>query len=49
MFVDLLPAAESPTVIPLANKNKVAIHCVCKEEIFWETIEALKFQGAKQY
>ena len=45
-LVDLLPAAESPTVIPLANKNKVAIHSVCKEEIFWETIEALKFQGA---
>ena len=45
-LVDLLPAAESPTVIPLANKNKVAIHSVCKEEIFWETIEALKFHGA---
>ena len=45
-LINLLPAADSPTVIPLADKNKVAIHSVCKEDIFWETIESLKLQGA---
>ena len=41
-----LPAAESPTVIPLADKSKVAIHTVCKEDVFWKTIESLKLKGA---
>ena len=45
-LIELLPSAESPTVIPLANKSKVAIHSVCKEDIFWKTIESLKSRGA---
>ena len=45
-LIDLLPSAESPTVIPLADKSKVAIHSVCKEDIFWKTIESLKSRGA---
>ena len=45
-LINLLPSAESPTVIPLANKSKVAIHSVCKEDIFWKTIESLKSRGA---
>ena len=45
-LINLLPSAESPTVIPLANKSKVAIHSVCKEDIFWNTIESLKSRGA---
>ena len=45
-IIKLLPAAESPTVIPLADRSKVAIHTVCKEDVFWETIESLKLRGA---
>ena len=45
-LINLLPSAESPTVIPLADKSKVAIHSVCKEDIFWNTIESLKSRGA---
>ncbi|MDC0166295.1 ATP phosphoribosyltransferase [Gammaproteobacteria bacterium] len=42
----LLPGSESPTIIPLENKNKVAIHALCQEPIFWETMEKLKEKGA---
>lgn len=42
---ELLPGAESPTVIPL-DGNKVAVHAVCRENVFWETLEALKGAGA---
>ena len=42
----LLPGSESPTVIPLENENKVAIHALCQEPIFWETMEKLKAKGA---
>ena len=45
-LIKLLPSAESPTVIPLADRSKVAIHTVCKEDIFWKTIESLKSRGA---
>ncbi len=45
-LIELLPSAESPTVIPLADRSKVAIHTVCKEDIFWKTIESLKSRGA---
>ena len=42
----LLPGSESPTVIPLEDENKVAIHALCQEPIFWETMEKLKSKGA---
>ena len=45
-LIEMLPAAESPTIIPLVDKSKVAIHSVCKEDIFWKTIESLKSKGA---
>jgi len=45
-LINMLPAAESPTVISLADANKVAIHALCKENIFWETIDNLKEKGA---
>ena len=38
----LLPGSESPTIIPLEDNNKVAIHALCQEPIFWETMEKLK-------
>ena len=43
----LLPGSEFPTIIPLEGSNdKVAIHAVCRENVFWETLESLKKAGA---
>jgi ATP phosphoribosyltransferase len=43
----LLPGSEYPTIIPLeGSPDKVAIHAVCRENVFWETLEALKSAGA---
>lgn len=43
----LLPGSESPTIIPLeGSTDKVAVHAVCRENVFWETLEALKAAGA---
>ena len=43
----LLPGSEYPTIIPLDGKgDRVAVHAVCKESIFWETLENLKAAGA---
>ena len=43
----LLPGSEFPTVIPLdGNGDKVAVHAVCRETVFWETLENLKAAGA---
>ena len=42
----LLPGAENPTVLPLANNEEtVAIHVVSSETLFWETMEKLKALG----
>lgn len=43
----LLPGSEGPTIIPLeGNPDKVAVHAVCRENVFWETLESLKKAGA---
>jgi ATP phosphoribosyltransferase len=43
----LLPGSEWPTIIPLeGSPDKVAIHAVCRENVFWETLESLKKAGA---
>ncbi len=43
----LLPGSEYPTIIPLeGSTDKVAIHAVCRENVFWETLESLKKAGA---
>jgi ATP phosphoribosyltransferase len=43
----LLPGSESPTIIPLeGHPDRVAIHAVCRENVFWETLESLKKAGA---
>ena len=43
----LLPGSEAPTVLPLEGRqDKVAIHVVCRENVFWETLENLKGAGA---
>jgi ATP phosphoribosyltransferase len=43
----LLPGSEAPTIIPLEGRDdKVAVHAVCRENVFWETLEQLKKAGA---
>jgi ATP phosphoribosyltransferase len=43
----LLPGSESPTIIPLEGSgDRVAVHAVCRENVFWETLESLKKAGA---
>jgi ATP phosphoribosyltransferase len=43
----LIPGLENPTVMPLwLDNQRVAIHAVAPEPIFWETIEQLKAAGA---
>ncbi|MDP9126718.1 MAG: ATP phosphoribosyltransferase [Pseudomonadota bacterium] len=46
-IVKLLPGAESPTIMPLhGSADKFAVHAVCSETVFWETMEQLKAAGA---
>lgn len=43
----LLPGSETPTVLPLeGDKDRVAVHAVCRETVFWEHLEELKAAGA---
>lgn len=43
----LLPGSEHPTILPLdGTDDKVALHAVCRENVFWETLESLKGAGA---
>jgi ATP phosphoribosyltransferase len=43
----LLPGTEAPTIMPLEGRDdKVAVHAVCRENVFWETLEDLKEAGA---
>ena len=42
-----LPGVKSPTILPLNEKGDTfAVHAVCEEEVFWETMERLKALGA---
>lgn len=42
-----LPGAESPTILPLpANPEKVAVHVVSSERVFWNTLETIQSLGA---
>lgn len=46
-ITQVLPGAEAPTVLDLAGaRDKVAIHAVCRESVFWTTLEKLKSLGA---
>ena len=43
----LLPGAENPSMMELEGlPDKVALHAVCREGLFWEHLEALKAAGA---
>ena len=46
-ITEYLPGAEAPTVLDLAGQpDKVAIHAVCRESVFWDQLEELKKLGA---
>ncbi len=43
----LLPGAENPSLMNLeGDPDRVALHAVCREAVFWEHLEALKAAGA---
>ncbi len=43
----VLPGSESPTVLSLQGRDDlVAVHAVCNEGVFWDTMEDLKAKGA---
>ena len=43
----ILPGAENPSIIELEGENdRVALHVVSREKLFWETMEQLKALGA---
>jgi ATP phosphoribosyltransferase len=43
----LLPGAENPSLMNLEGApDRVALHAVCREAVFWEHLEALKDAGA---
>lgn len=44
----LLPGADAPTIAQIAGRDDVvAVHAVCRERVFWETLEALEAEGAR--
>ncbi|MGA9573343.1 MAG: ATP phosphoribosyltransferase [Lysobacterales bacterium] len=43
----ILPGAEKPSLMNLeGDRDRVAVHAVCRETVFWEHLEALKEAGA---
>jgi len=46
-IVKLLPGVKSPSVVPLAEDNWVAVHTVIPERDFWDRISQLKQAGAQ--
>jgi ATP phosphoribosyltransferase len=46
-ITDLLPGADAPTILPLHGRpGHFAVHAVCQESVFWETLQKLKDAGA---
>ena len=44
---EIIPGMEEPSIMPLgASGERIAIHAVAREPVFWETIEKLKAVGA---
>lgn len=42
----IIPGLKSPTISPLAKDGWISVQSVIKEDVFWETIERLKKEGA---
>jgi ATP phosphoribosyltransferase len=45
-ITNTLPGMKSPTIVPLAEKDMIAVHAAVPEELFWDVIENLKKAGA---
>jgi ATP phosphoribosyltransferase len=45
-ILKLIPSLKSPTVLPLADENLLAVHAVIPAEKFWEIVDDLKSAGA---
>lgn len=43
---EIIPALNSPTILPLANETMLAVHAVIPSETFWEIQEDLHAAGA---
>jgi ATP phosphoribosyltransferase len=44
----LLPGSDAPTIAQIADRDDVvAVHAVCRERVFWETLEKLRAAGAR--
>lgn len=46
-IINLLPGVKSPTIVPLAEENWVAVHTVIAEQDFWDKINKLRAAGAQ--
>jgi len=42
---EILPGLRSPTVIPLADPEMMAVHAAVEEDVFWDVLERLKDAG----
>lgn len=45
---EILPGMKSPTVVPLAEEDMVALHAAVKEEVFWDVMERIKEAGGSE-
>lgn len=46
-IIRLIPGADAPTIMQLAGRDDVvAVHAVCQENVFWDTLDKLKTAGA---
>ncbi len=44
---NVIPGSDAPTVLELQGRtDKVAVHAVCNEDVFWDTMEDLRSKGA---
>jgi len=42
----LIPSIKSPTIVPLADPNMVAVHAVIPSDLLWKIVDQLKHEGA---
>jgi len=45
-IIAVVPGLKSPTIVPLADPDWVAVHTVVQEDTFWDVMEQLKAAGA---
>ncbi len=45
-IVKIIPSLKSPTILPLADENLLAVHAVIPADKFWQIIDDLKAVGA---